>query len=332
MLGSISFETISNEFIAILGPSGSGKSTLLRIIAGLESPDSGHIYHDNIEITHFPPKDRKIGMVFQNFSVYHHLTVFDNLALPLKIQGQDKNKTKASVERIATQLHIDHLLRRKSDKLSGGEMQRVAIAKNLLRDANIILLDEPLNNLDSTNKEVIKNLIKEISQSKSKIFIYVTHDYKEAMVLSDRTAILNEGEIVQLDKPETIYNNPENLFVAEFIGEPRINVLKTKLVNMNYHYFADTQIGKIPIEKEFFDKNINCNYIGIRPEDIIIDKNGPITVSVKSLEYMGSFNIISINEADNFKIISNIDNISDVNGGGQEKIKLNFKKNKVKFF
>jgi len=312
ILEDINFETKDNEFLVLLGPSGSGKTTLLKIIAGLEKPEKGAVYVNGQEITDVDPQKRDISMIFQNYPVYPHLNVYNNLAMPLKLKKRAKKEIHTKVEAIAKKLSINQILKRYTEKLSGGELQRVAIGKALIKEPKIFLMDEPLSDLDAHIKILVKEMIQKIHKEEKKLFLYVTHDQAEAISQADRIAVLHGRKIVQLDIPEIIYNQPNDLFIAEFIGNPKINILEGEIIENSNGLFLSTAIGSIDVSnkkttlKEYKKKKI---IIGIRPERIRIveDSSEPskfkLLGKVKHTEYLGNQSIVWLKELDNFKIL-----------------------------
>ncbi len=280
VLKNIHLEAKKGEFIVLVGPSGCGKSTLLKIIAGLEKSNSGKIYIDEIDITNKKPSERGIGMVFQNYALYPHLSVFENLAFPLKIKKENRYTINDKVKEIAKILELEHLLERKPKELSGGQRQRVALGRALIKSPRLFLFDEPLSNLDAklrnqTRDEII-NIHKRIGISS----LYVTHDQIEAMTMADKIAVMNEGKILQYDTPINVYNNPINLFVAEFIGSPKINLINCSIESGLIKSEGGTILATTNIK--------NGNYIlAVRPEDLKIDKEGKIEIILNKKEFYG---------------------------------------------
>ena len=226
ILKDFDLEVQEGEFLVLVGPSGSGKSTIIRLIAGLEQQDEGEINFRQINIGKLEPKNRKVSMVFQNYALYPHKTVYDNIAFPLNIISNDKKDTNNRVLSIAEKLHIQEYLKRKPKELSGGQRQRVALARAMIKEPEIFLMDEPLSNLDAKLRAQMRHEIHVLHRESKKIFIYVTHDQIEALSLGDRIAVLDKGKIQQIGTPQEIYNNPANTFVAGFIGSPPTNLLK----------------------------------------------------------------------------------------------------------
>jgi multiple sugar transport system ATP-binding protein len=223
-------DIISNEeeFLVLLGPSGCGKTTLLRMIAGLEKPTAGDILIGGQVVTQLPPRARGIAMVFQSYALYPHMTIFKNIAFPLKAMGMSKEDSKKKVEWSADMLNIEHLLRRKPRELSGGERQRVALARALVREPNVFLLDEPLSNLDAKLRTTAREELYRFRKDVSITTIYVTHDQVEAMGMGNRIAVMNAGKVRQLGKPEEVYSDPADTFVAGFLGSPPMNLIETQ--------------------------------------------------------------------------------------------------------
>ena len=214
------------EFLVLLGPSGCGKTTLLRMIAGLEDPSSGDILIGGQVVTRLPPRARGIAMVFQSYALYPHMTIFKNIAFPLKAMGMPKEDLKKKVEWSAAMLGIQHLLQRKPRELSGGERQRVALARALVREPNVFLLDEPLSNLDAKLRASAREELYRFQKEVSITTIYVTHDQVEAMGMGDRIAVMNAGKVRQLDRPDVVYSEPADTFVAGFLGSPPMNLVE----------------------------------------------------------------------------------------------------------
>ncbi|MFQ6082522.1 MAG: ABC transporter ATP-binding protein [Candidatus Aminicenantia bacterium] len=262
----ISFEVNENEFTVILGPSGCGKTTLLRLIAGLEEITSGEIWIDNVKVNNLLPKERNIAMVFQDYALYPHLSVFQNLSFPLKIRKYNKNKIQNLVLETAELLGIAHLLDRKPKELSGGERQRVALGRAIIRRPKVFLFDEPLSNLDAKLRIQMRAELKKLHQTINATIIYVTHDQIEAMTLGQRVAIMKDGKLHQVDKPLVIYSKPINQFVAGFLGSPPMNFIPGKIKNKKF--VTDGWEWDMS-NFDFKDKEEKI-YLGIRPEEIEI--------------------------------------------------------------
>lgn len=213
------------EFVVLVGPSGCGKSTVLRMIAGLEDITNGELYIKNQLVNNVEPKDRNIAMVFQNYALYPHMTVFKNMAFGLKMRKVSKNEIKKRVEETAEKLDISEFLNRKPAALSGGQRQRVALGRAMVRNPSVFLFDEPLSNLDAKLRTQMRSEIIKIHNKLQTTFVYVTHDQTEAMTMADKIVVMKNGLIQQVDTPQNIYDNPCNLFVAEFIGSPKMNII-----------------------------------------------------------------------------------------------------------
>lgn len=258
ILKNIDLEITDGEFLVLVGPSGCGKSTLLRTLAGLEKLDGGDIKVDNKSIVSFEPQDRDIAMVFQNYALYPHMNVAENIGFALKLQKKSKEEINARVNEIADLLLISHLLLRKPKELSGGQRQRVALGRALARQTSIVLFDEPLSNLDAHLRSQMRVEIKRLHQNLKSTMIYVTHDQMEATTMGDRIAVLKDGIIEQIGTPTQIYHEPKNLFIASFIGSPEMNFIEGSLVR------------KLPWPEAQNGENI----LGVRPEAIKISQGG----------------------------------------------------------
>jgi len=275
-VNNISFQVNKGELFTLLGPSGCGKTTTLRLIAGLEIPQSGNIYIKGKNVEKLLPKDRNIGMVFQNYALFPHMNVFDNIAYPLKIRKQSQKEIIHKVTEIAKNLQTEELLSRKPNQISGGQQQRVALGRAMVQEPNVFLFDEPLSNLDAKLRTEARSFLKHIQKEMKTTAIYVTHDQKEAMALSDRIAILDKGVIMQVGTPKEVYKNPENVFVAGFIGDPPMNLLDCSIKynqNKTVLDFLQIKLDISPIRDLVREKVNNEEVIifGIRPEDIKIE-------------------------------------------------------------
>lgn len=269
-LENVSLEINEGEFFVLLGPSGCGKSTLLNLIAGLGKPSSGQIRFDDRTVAdmdnriYLSPKERNVAFVFQSYALYPHLNVFENIAFPLKIGRQKTLEIKNAVEQTAATLEISDLLTAKPAELSGGQRQRVAIARAIVRKPNLFLLDEPLSNLDAQLRIAMRAEIKDLQNQLGITTIYVTHDQTEAMALGDRIAVLNQGKIEQVGTSKALYEDPASIFVAQFIGSPPMNLLKTSLARVDgkLYVILGSQKVDIPTEKiQDFDKLKSCIFL-----------------------------------------------------------------------
>ncbi|MBF6595941.1 MAG: ABC transporter ATP-binding protein [Thermaceae bacterium] len=229
VLTGVSLEIRDQEFVVLLGPSGCGKTTLLRIIAGLEYADKGQVWIGDREVSTLPPRSRKIAMVFQNYAIFPHLTVLENIAFGLRMQKASAERVKAQVDRAATLMHIENLLQRYPAQLSGGQRQRVAVGRALAVEPEVLLMDEPLSNLDALLRLEMRAELKRLLAESRTTTLYVTHDQVEAMSLADRIAVMNVGQLVQYDEPIRVYQEPTNTFVGGFIGSPPMNFLRLRV-------------------------------------------------------------------------------------------------------
>ena len=273
------------EFVVFVGPSGCGKSTLLRMIAGLEDITAGEIALDGTIINKIDPSERDVAMVFQNYALYPHMTVYNNMAYGLKNRGISKQDIEDKVNEVAKLLEIDQYLSRKPSMLSGGQRQRVAMGRAIVRNPKIFLFDEPLSNLDAKLRNQMRLEIKKLQRQMGVTSIFVTHDQTEAMTLGDRIVVINNGIVEQVGTPKDIYSKPNTKFVAEFIGSPQMNIFNCKI---------DNGIAKIDNNSINLDKSINIDdaSIGIRPDDIQISDSGSISCKANLVEYLGSDMII----------------------------------------
>ncbi|GAB3481876.1 ABC transporter ATP-binding protein [Marinomonas epiphytica] len=312
ILKSVSLDIRDQEFTVLLGPSGCGKSTLLRIIAGLENQDSGEIRIGDRVVSHLPPKARNVAMVFQNYAVFPHMTVFENIAFGLRMKKASEEKIKDNVERFAKLMHIDHLLTRYSGQLSGGQRQRVAVARALAVEPDVLLMDEPLSNLDALLRLQMRAELKSVLAASKTTTVYVTHDQVEAMSLADRIAVMNAGRIDQYDVPDEIYANPATKYVGSFIGNPPMNFISPGL-----------QSGDVP----------NGAYeLGIRPEDFEVsleNQEGFWPIQVLTRERLGSHQQLSAElNGELFRV--NIENEVEIEQGST--LYLKPKSNKTRWY
>jgi len=279
-LSDINLTISDREFMVLLGASGCGKTTLLRIIAGLETATSGEVWIGGRRIDHLPPKDRGIAMVFQNYAVFPHMTVFENIGFGLRMQKQPQAVVEERVRRTASLMHIEQLLSRYSGELSGGQRQRVAVARALAMEPDVILMDEPLSNLDALLRLEMRAELKGVLAESKTTAIYVTHDQVEAMSLADRISVMNKGKIVQAASPIEVYRNPASEFVAGFIGNPPMNFLNAKKVSE-----GTWSVGG----KEFSGPTHTADEIrfAIRPEDTRVTSDG-IRALVRLVEPLGA--------------------------------------------
>jgi ABC-type sugar transport system ATPase subunit len=293
VLCDVSFSVFDKEFFCITGRPGAGKTTLLRIIAGLEAPTSGQVYIDGRLVNDVDPSERRVSMFFENLALYPNKTGFENIAFPLRIRKYPETEIRKRVLEIARLLNIEHLLDRFPKTYSGGEAQRVALARTLIRDAEIYLLDEPLSNIDALLRVQARTEFKKLQKEIGKTFIYATHDPIEALALGDRICVIHEGKVLQIDTPEVIYNNPKDINVALFVGNPPMNLISSYVMQENDKIYLKCEKLSIditrlkPLIENYIGKTI---LIGIRPEHIKVSKQSvgnAIEVKLLSIEYLG---------------------------------------------
>lgn len=294
-VSDFSFKIPDGELIGLLGPSGCGKSTTLNLISGLQKPTSGKIFFGEDDVTDLPPENRGIGLVFQNYALYPHLTVKQNILFPLQnLKGKDKLSKEEMLEKAyeaAKLVQIDELMERKPGQLSGGQQQRVAIARALVKMPRVLLLDEPLSNLDARLRLQTREEIRRIQRETKITTIFVTHDQEEAMSISDRIVVMKDGVVHQIGKPQDVYDDPTNLFVAKFLGTPPINVFNGK-VRDNRLYIGEDAVLEV---KDVPEQEV---YVGIRPEGFILQEEGALCCKLSGVEVMGrDISVVSTNEA-----------------------------------
>ena len=283
-VNDFSFEIPDGQLIGLLGPSGCGKSTTLNLICGLEKPTSGKIFFGEDDVTDLPPENRGVGLVFQNYALYPHMTVRQNILFPLQnLKGKDK-LSKAEMlkraEEAAKLVQIDQLMDRKPAEMSGGQQQRVAIARALVKMPRVLLLDEPLSNLDARLRLQTREEIRRIQRNTGITTIFVTHDQEEAMSISDLIVVMKSGIIQQIDKPQRVYDDPTNLFVAKFLGTPPVNVFRGRVQNGTLYLGEDAVLNLQGVE----DREV---WVGIRPEGFVPQSAGPLCCGLKAVEVMG---------------------------------------------
>jgi len=295
VLKGLNLSIEKGELVVILGPSGGGKTTLLRIISGLLKQDKGHVYLRGKLVDELPPKDRNVAMVFQNYAVYPFMSVFDNIAFPLKIAHEPKSKITEKVSEIARMLRIEELLDRKPNQLSGGQLQRVAIARALAKGADIILMDEPLANLDAQVRVFAREELKQLHKQLQTTIIYVTHDQTEAMSLASKVALLYDGAIQDYGEPLEVYNSPGNAWVASFIGNPPMNLFEAE-VEDGWLVHREIRIS-IPESYSQVAKSLKRVVVGFRPESARLNEQG-ISAKVRMVERIGLYSILHIETSD----------------------------------
>ncbi len=338
----VNLEIEDKEFIILVGPSGCGKSTTLRMIAGLEEISEGELYIDDKLVNDVAPKDRDIAMVFQNYALYPHMTVFDNMAFGLKLRKVPKNIIKEKVQEAAKILDIEHLLDRKPKALSGGQRQRVALGRAIVREPKVFLMDEPLSNLDAKLRVQMRAEIGKLHKKLGTTVIYVTHDQTEAMTMGTRIAVMKDGYLQQCDTPTKLYDEPVNTFVAGFIGSPQMNFINVTLEKKEdgVHLVNDNLDIKLPEGKgnrddlaEYFGKEV---IMGIRPESIYEDEahiasmpDSIVDVDVDLTEMMGAETYLYL-KSGNTPLIARVNRRTTAQSG--DKIKTVFDANKIHLF
>ncbi len=293
----IDLEINQGEFIALLGPSGCGKTTTLMMIAGLLKATKGEILFDGKVVNQMEPKDRNIGMVFQSYALYPHLKVIDNIAFPLREKKVPKAEAYEKAKNIAKKLQIENLLNRKPAQLSGGQQQRVAMARALVKEPQILLLDEPMSNLDARLKLDLRDEIRKLQREIGVTTIIVTHDQEEALAISDRVAVLDAGKIQQYDTPYNLYHKPKNLFIANFLGTPPMNIVEGHVEEQDGRqvFAAEGVRYMLPQNREVAKEHIGCRVaIGLRPNDIRICESteNTIPVRIELVEQLGAEQLI----------------------------------------
>lgn len=339
-VNDFNLDIVDDEFVVLVGPSGCGKSTTLRMIAGLEEISEGEIYIDDVCINNMEPKDRDIAMVFQNYALYPHMSVFENMAFGLKIRKTPKKEIEKKVSEVAEILGLQDTLKRRPRELSGGQRQRVAIGRAMVRSPKVFLMDEPLSNLDAKLRAQMRIEIAKLHKKLKTTFIYVTHDQIEAMTLGTKIVVMDNGVIQQVDTPSQLYNNPANMFVAGFIGSPQMNFISgiVKENEISKELYVECKGKEIKVKKDKKDeisKYLNQEIIlGVRPEYISIDleennSNHGIMCSVEMVENMGSEKYIHL-KYDEKIIIAKYSGEGNILADSEVCVKFNY--NKINFF
>ncbi len=325
------------EFVVFVGPSGCGKSTTLRMIAGLEEISAGELYMDDQLMNEISPKDRDIAMVFQNYALYPHMTVRKNMTFGLELRKLPKDIIDARVKEAARVLEIEELLDRKPKALSGGQRQRVALGRAMVRKPKVFLLDEPLSNLDAKLRASMRTELKQLHSRLQTTFVYVTHDQTEAMTMGDRIVVMKDGFIMQVDSPQNLYDHPNNLFVAGFIGSPQMNFIDGKLTKEGADYVVVMNDFKVYLPEDKTSKADLTKYIdkevivGIRPEHIKDDPRhlqehpSHIKCKVRVVEKMGSETYLYVNFGED-KIMARVDASSNAEVGDEVTLAVNEKR------
>ena len=315
-VNDFNFEIPDGKLIGLLGPSGCGKSTTLNLISGLEKPTEGKIWFGEDDVTGLPPENRGVGLVFQNYALYPHLTVYENIIFPLQnLKGPDKltkEQMRERAEKAAKMVQIETLMERKPSEMSGGQQQRVAIARALVKTPNVLLLDEPLSNLDARLRLQTREEIKRIQQETGVTTIFVTHDQEEAMSISDMIVVMKEGMVQQIGKPQEVYDLPVNLFVAKFLGTPPINVFEAS-VKKETLYIGGEAVLQVP---GIQDQEV---YAAVRPEGFVPDENGALSCHLIAVETMGRDTSVVCShekcEAPQIRAIISSENAVRISGG-----------------
>jgi multiple sugar transport system ATP-binding protein len=298
VLHAVDLEIHDGEFMVFVGPSGCGKSTLLRMIAGLEEITSGELKIGNIVANHVPPAKRGLAMVFQSYALYPHMSVYENMAFSLKMAGQNKTQVEEAVQQAANILQIVHLLQRKPKDLSGGQRQRVAIGRAIVRKPQLFLFDEPLSNLDASLRVQMRIELSRLHQELKTTMIYVTHDQVEAMTLGQRIVVFNAGRIEQVGSPLDLYDRPANLFVAGFLGAPKMNLLKAEIVTLNDD-FVRVRLGdgselKVAVHADGLSAGDSVT-LGCRAEHMLLDTSSAennVKLKVNFVEHLGDASVV----------------------------------------
>jgi len=329
----VSFAVYDKEFVVLVGPSGCGKSTVLRMIAGLESITGGDILIDDLRVNDLLPKDRDIAMVFQNYALYPHMTVYQNMAFGLKIKKMNKKEIDKRVHEAASILEITHLLERKPGEMSGGQRQRVAIGRAIVRKPKVFLFDEPLSNLDAKLRVQMRIELQNLHRRLNSTMIYVTHDQTEAMTLGERIIVLKDGIIMQIGTPMELYDLPQNLFVAGFIGSPPMNLIYGRIESGNMFVGKNRKV-LMQLPESVVSRLKGCKdrnfYMGIRPENITeIDPEDianccAVHVSVVGVEHLGSEILLYANTEDT-PLIARISPSSRLNPGSYATLHFNLR-------
>ena len=325
VIHDLSVDIKEGELVVIVGPSGCGKSTLLRMVAGLEDINSGSIVFDNKEVNDLEPRERNIAMVFQNYALYPHMTVFQNMSYSLKILKIPKDEINSRVQKAAEILELGELLERRPSQLSGGQRQRVAMGRAIVRDPVAFLFDEPLSNLDAKLRVQMRLEIKKLQTQLKTTSLYVTHDQVEAMTLADRMVVMNEGNVEHVGTPLEVYTKPKTLFTAQFIGSPAMNILKGECQSSQINLSSGAKL------KTNSKHNGKVN-VGLRPEDFTINEKGPIKLNVELVELIGANTLIHgrLENSNEILVASIAGVISESEIGNQ--INLSFDENKLHLF
>ncbi|NET33741.1 MAG: ABC transporter ATP-binding protein [Cyanothece sp. SIO1E1] len=317
-VNDLNITVADQEFLVFVGPSGCGKTTSLRMLAGLEDVTEGNIYINDRRVNDIPPKDRDIAMVFQSYALYPHMSVYENMAFSLELQGKRTTEIKARVERAAEQMGIRELLYRKPKQLSGGQRQRVAVCRAIVRDPAVFLMDEPLSNLDAKLRVQARAEISKLHKQLGTTFVYVTHDQVEAMTMGTRIAVMNQGVLQQIDTPQNLYNHPKNVFVAGFMGSPAMNFFAAQLTSTEDELYITTDSFRLRVPSEqrqrYEPYQGQAVILGIRPETIHDPNYAPpgiqpalVHAKISVTELMGNEVILYLNTESNQEFVARVD-------------------------
>lgn len=337
----LNLEIGEQEFLVLVGPSGCGKTTSLRMLAGLEDISRGHIYINDIPVNDMSPKDRDIAMVFQSYALYPHMSVFENMAFSLDLKGTPRTQIRQRVQAAAQQLGIENLLDRKPKQLSGGQRQRVAVGRAIVRNPAVFLMDEPLSNLDAKLRVQARAELNKLHQTLGTTFIYVTHDQMEAMTMGTRIAVMNQGILQQVDTPQTVYDSPNNVFVAGFLGSPSMNFLDAVVQQTEEQLLIKTASLALPIPPELqprYQTIFNHPVIfGIRPESIYHPNYLPpgiepfsVQAKISVVEPMGHEKLVYFTLVDENELVARLDPRAHLTPG--ETLELQFDLNRFHLF
>ena len=329
-VNDFTFEIPDGQLIGLLGPSGCGKSTTLNLICGLEAPTEGRIFFGEEDVTHLPPENRGVGLVFQNYALYPHMTVLQNILFPLQnLKGEarpSKEDMLRRAEEAARLVQIDMLLDRKPSELSGGQQQRVAIARALVKTPRVLLLDEPLSNLDARLRLQTREEIRRIQRETGVTTIFVTHDQEEAMSISDLIIVMKDGVLHQIGKPQTVYDEPCNLFVATFLGTPQINLFEGRVEKGTLYIGRDAVLQVDCTDREKLT-------VGVRPEGFVLQEDGPLCCTLQAVEVMGrDHSVVSTHPAARSAVIRSIIPSEETPQGKPDTVRFRLKPFKTHLF
>jgi len=329
VLDHVDLKIDAKEYFVLLGPSGSGKTTLLRLIAGLEDVTDGAIYIGEKKVNDLLPKERNVAMVFQNYALYPHLNVFDNIALPLRVRGWSKEKIKQKVRDVSETLHIQNLLEKRPKQISGGEQQRAALARALVRDPTVFLLDEPLSNLDAKLRVEARAFLKKLQKELGITTIFVTHDQAEATTMATKIAVLNRGTVTQVDDPYALYMKPNDIFTAGFVGSPAMNIVQGAVKRADSELQFSNEDLKLTLGNLTKDAERGVS-MGVRPEHLTLAKKGEgLDCIVSNVEPLGSITYVTVNIGKTSFIVQ-LSGKLDLEAGAPAKIE--FDKNNILLF